>query len=70
MVEMLSLNELCDEMRNRGMRVTNTIIAFGIEQGYFPFAFCIKDDSFEVRRSFFIFKKLFNMWMDERDMSL
>lgn len=67
MVETLTVNELCDVMRLRGMKVSPDAIAQGIEDGCFPFAFCIKCKSDNSKRTFFIFRKQLEQWMDERD---
>ena len=63
MIETMSLNEATEYLRQHGMRITNTTLAAGIEQGLYPFGLCIRGD---VKPVYQIFVRLLDEWIERR----
>ena len=61
-IEMMTVQEACEELRALGMSISLDKLRDGIEQGVYPFGTCIH----MKERKFDIFRVLFNKWVDER----
>lgn len=63
MIETMSLNEATEYLRQHGMRITNTTLAAGIQQGLYPFGLCIQGD---IKPVYQIFTRLLDEWIERR----
>lgn len=63
MIETMSLNEATEYLRQHGMRITNTTLGAGIQQGIYPFAICIQGG---VKPVYQIFTRLLDEWIERR----
>ncbi len=62
-IETMDLQQLCDRMREFGMKTSKERISDAIEQGLYPFAICIKRDN---SRIFEIYTRSFEEWAMEK----
>lgn len=62
-IETMTIQELYQRMRALGMRTSVSHISDAIEQGKYPFAFCING---QKSRIYEIYTKLFDKWVEER----
>ena len=61
-IETLTVQEACEELRALGMSISLDKLRDGIEQGVFPFGICIQ----MKERKFDIFRVPFDKWISER----
>lgn len=70
-VKTLTLNELATRMRALGIKTSNEKLAAAIEAGLYPFAICVRIDRCGGdHRTFEIYEKLFQKWVDERSIEI
>lgn len=62
MIETLTVQEACEELRLLGMSVSPEKLREGIQQGVYPFGTCVKLKT----NTYDIFRVLFNKWIEER----
>lgn len=68
MIPTMTVNQCAEYLRARGLSITNTTLADGIEQKVFPFGICIRDDEDDLR-TFKIFSRLVDEWIAEREVA-
>lgn len=69
MIPTLTPKEAVDRLRELGMNTSETAIRDGIEQKIFPFGDCVViNDGAKRGRRFYIYEKLFDEWIAERNM--
>lgn len=68
-IQTMTLNECAKYLRERGMSISNTVLADGIQQGAFPFGVCICDTDDDIR-TFKIFSRLVDEWIAEREVEV
>ena len=61
-IETMTVQEVCDELRDMGVKTTPVKIRAGIAQGVYPFGVCIQ----MAHQEFEIYRVLFEKWVDER----
>lgn len=60
----MSINEVCDDMRHRGMSVSHKTLSDGLVSGVFPFGELL-GLSPTGRRSFLILRRNYEAWANE-----
>lgn len=60
----MTITEVCDDMRSRGMSLGHKTLSDGLVSGVFPFGSLI-GTSPTGRRSFMILRKDYETWADE-----
>ncbi len=61
-IETMTVQEVCDTLRDMGVKTTPIKIRAGIAQGVYPFGIRIQMENQE----FEIYRALFEKWVDER----
>ncbi len=64
-IETITPAEATERLRAMGVKISPDVIREGIQQKIFPFGDCIITKDKEGR-SFFIYTKLFDKWIEER----
>lgn len=64
-LETLTVRQAADRMREKGMRISPTTVADGIEQGIYPFGSLIKREG-NHNRKFIIYEVDFDRWVAEK----
>lgn len=60
----MDTNECAAYLRAHGMKISKETLAFGLEQGVYPFGVCVSGGR---ERVFQIFKALLDKWIEERE---
>ena len=61
----MTLANVCDDMRRRGMSISHKSLSNGIVSGLFPFGKLVCESEATGRRTFLILRKDYTRWADE-----
>lgn len=61
----MTIAEVCDDMRSRGMSLGHKTLSNGIVSGLFPFGTLIGESAATGRRTFMILRRDYEKWANE-----